>query len=157
MKRFALATILLTAAGVAVFLALNRPGAEASPDVWITVNSTDDSSVRDGKLTLTEAIMLATDDLDVGDLDHGECDQVGGTLWLPYPILDCTSLNPPGAASADTIVFDTSVFPPGSAATISIDFDLPALNTGHDTVDGSSAGVVVEASWAASEIIYCFE
>ncbi len=144
MKRFVLAIILLTAAGVAVFLALNRPGAEASPDVTITVNDTGDTNNRDDNvLTLREAMLLATGVLTVDVLYHAECDQVSGAIWLPYPILDCFSSDPPGAASADTIVFDTTDFPPGNPKTISLSAALPILDTGDDTVDGSAAGVIV--------------
>ena len=54
MKRFAFAILLVTAVAAGVFLALNRPGAEASPDVTITVNSTLDTLplAGDGALTL---------------------------------------------------------------------------------------------------------
>jgi hypothetical protein len=143
MKRFALAMILLTAAGVAVFLALNRPGAEASPDPTITVDTTFDNDHRDDMMTLPEAIKLATGDLTLADLTFSECEQVSGTLW--GGAIGCISPNPPGAASADTIVFDTSVFPPGSPQTITLGCGaLPLLDTGDDTVDGSAAGVIVE-------------
>jgi len=152
MKRLALVIFLVTAIAASAFAVLNRPGAEASPDVTITVNSTADTHVRDGVLTLREAMLLARGDLTVGDLYHAECDQVSGAIWLPYPILDCFSSDPPGAAYADTIVFDSSVFPPGSPGTITLSFPLPPLTTGWDTVDGSSAGVVVDGA----DKDYCF-
>ena len=40
MKRLAFVILLLTALAVGVLLASHRPGAQASPDVTITVNST---------------------------------------------------------------------------------------------------------------------
>jgi hypothetical protein len=153
MKQLALAIILFTAAGLAVFLALNRPGAEASPDVTLTVNSTTDLNNRnDNALTVREAMMLATGDLEVGDLTGPECLQVSGTGWV-MPSGPCWSSSPPGAASADTIVFDTTVFPPGNPKTITLNNPLPDLDTGDDTVDGSSAGVVVKG-WDYPA--YCF-
>ncbi|MGB6837644.1 MAG: right-handed parallel beta-helix repeat-containing protein [Dehalococcoidia bacterium] len=142
MKRFALAIILLTAAGVAVFLALNWPRAEASPDVTITVNSTFWGVGPDTYLTLPEAMKLATGELSLGALTGAECAQVSGVGWV-LPSGPCWSSSPPGAASADTIVFDTSVFPLSSPKTIYLDDPLPVLDTGDDTVDGSGAGVIV--------------
>ena len=153
MKRLALAILVVTAVAAAVLLALDRPGAEASPDVFIFVDSTADTNTRDSKLTLREAMLLATGDLEVDALYHGECVRVLGAIWLPYPILSCSSLEPPGAASADTIVFDTTDFPPGSPATITLSYPLPPLTKGDDTVDGTAAGVVVDG---ADKVDYCF-
>jgi hypothetical protein len=143
MKRLALAMFLVTAVAAAVLLALNRPGAEASPDATITVNSTHWGVGADTYLTLPEAMKLATGDLGVGALTAAECVQVSGTGWV-MPSGPCYSFSPPGAASGDTIVFDPGVFPPGSPKTIGLDDPLPALDTGDDTVDGSGAGVIVE-------------
>jgi hypothetical protein len=147
MKRFALAIFLVAVAATAVFLALHRPGAEASLGPTITVDSVGDLDYRDGDLTLREAMRLATGDLEVGDLYAAECLQVSGTGWVMDhgPCYMATG-DPPGADYADTIVFDTTVFPPGSPKTIAIESGLPELDTGNDTVDGSSAGVIVDGS-----------
>jgi len=157
MKWFALAILLVTAVAASVFLALNRPGAKASPDVTITVSHPlDVLAVRDGKLTLREAIMLATGDLSVFVLGPVECAYVSGAVYLPHPLNYCTSSHPPGAESADTIVFHPGLFPPGSPATITlVDRRLPALDTGNDTVDGSSAGVIVEGEGSHSFFCFC--
>jgi hypothetical protein len=147
MKWFALAILTVVAVGAAVFLVLNLPGAGASPDVTITVNSTGDINTRDSELTLREAMELATGDLEVGDLYAVECLRVSGTGWvMPSGPCYMATGDPPGAASADTIVFDTTVFPPGSPKSIAIESGLPKLDTGNDTVDGSSAGVIVDGS-----------
>jgi parallel beta-helix repeat protein len=146
MKRFAFAILLVMAVAVAVFLALNRPGAEASPGATITVNATVDWIEPNQVLTLSEAIMLADGELSLGDLLEGECHQVSGAVW--GGMIGCYSLHPPGDGSADTIVFDTSLFPPGNPATITFPMfsrGLAGLFSGGDTVDGSSAGVVVDA------------
>ncbi len=159
MKRLALAILLVTAVASAVFLALNRPGAEASPDFTITVDSTDDNNQRDDWMTLREAMKLATGELTLADLKRWECDQVSDTYWASFPLpAHCESMGKfePGAASADTIVFDTSVFPPGSPATIELSCGiLPTLDTGDDTVDGSGAGVIVEGE--GTDEFDCFE
>jgi parallel beta-helix repeat protein len=128
MKRFALAILLLAAVTAAAFLALNRPGAQASPDATITVNSTGDTNARDGAITLREAMLLATGGLTVGALDGSEATQVSGT---------------PGAASADTIIFG-----PGTITLLS---GTPWLNTGNDTIDGSSADVIVQCGSSSSD------
>ena len=155
MKRFALAILVVTAVAATVFLALNRPGAEASPDATITVNTTlDNIYIGDGVLTLREAMMLATGDLAVGTLGLGECACVSGTVWLPPSPGYCYSSDPPGTGSADTIVFDPPVFPPASPATIHLNDALPVLDTGDDTLDGSSAGVIVDG---VSHTFICFE
>jgi len=122
--------VLLLLAGVLGCIALlARPGAEASPDATITVDSVDDNEGRDGMMTLREAIMLATGDLAWGDLDSGEQDNVIGT---------------PGSGEADTIVFDPGVFPPEGPEAINLGWTLPQLHTGGDTVDASSAGVILD-------------
>ena len=146
MHRVSRALLLLAVLGalaVGAFLALGRPGAEASPDPTITVNSTGDTNSRDSVITLREAMMLATGGLALTALKQGECGQVSGAYWVFPPVSKCLSADPPGAASADTIVFATGVFPPGSPATITLGSGLPSLNSGGDSVDGSSAGVIV--------------
>jgi len=136
MKRLALALLLVTAVGAGVLLALNRPGADASPGPVITVDSTGDTNSRDTVLTLREAMLLATGGLLVGALDRWEADNVSGT---------------PGESTADTIVFDPTVFPP--RARVTLGSALPTLSTGNDTVDGSSALVMVDG---ASIALRCF-
>ncbi|UCH87411.1 MAG: hypothetical protein JSU97_03200, partial [Dehalococcoidia bacterium] len=76
MKRLALAILVVTAVATTVFAILDRPGAEASPDVTIPVNTALDNDHRDGFMTLREAMMLATGGLEVGDLTPGECFRV---------------------------------------------------------------------------------
>jgi len=141
MKRVALAICLLTALAVGIFLASHRPGAQASPDVTITVNSTADTNVRDSVLTLREAMLLANGDLFVTSLSYDECQQVSGAYWS---LLNCMSPVSIGDGTPETIVFDTAVFPPGSPAAITLTSPLPTLDTGDDTIDGSSAGVIVD-------------
>ena len=141
-KRLAFVILLLTALAVGAFLASHRPGAQASPDVTITVNSTADTNSRDNVLTLREAMKLATGELFVTSLSHEECQRVSGAYWsLEW----CMSPVPIGPGTPETIVFDTFVFPPGSPATIAINNnDLPPLSTGNDTIDASSAGVIIQ-------------
>jgi hypothetical protein len=128
MKWFVILLLLLASVlGCIGFLA--RPGAEASPDAIITVDSTADNEDRDGVITLREAILLATGDLDKGALDSGEADNVSGS---------------PGPGEADTIVFDAGVFPPDGPEAINLGWPLPPLHTGNDTVDASSAGVILD-------------
>jgi hypothetical protein len=145
MKRFAFALFALSALAVGAFLALGRDDAQASPDPTITVNSTGDTNSRDSVITLREAIGLANGDLTVGNLTQGECGQVSGATFSGV----CSSVDPPGVASADTIVFDVGVFPAGNPATITLSFDLPSLYPGgRETIDGSSAGVILNgATW----------
>jgi len=128
MKRLALAISALAALAVVVFLAFDWPDAQASPGATITVDSTGDSNVADGVITLREAILLATGGLALGDLDPGEADNVSGT---------------PGPGAADTIVFDPTVFPSDSPQTIALTSTLPAMSTANDTIDGSAGGVIV--------------
>jgi len=131
------------------------PGAQASPDVTITVNRVDDNEARDAHLTLREAMKLATGELSVGDLHEGECHQVSTADWLGWPLYECILLGPPpGVISPDTIVFDTTVFPPANPATISLNSGLPTLSTGGDTIDGTSAGVIVDG---VSKTFDCFD
>jgi parallel beta-helix repeat protein len=149
MKRLVFAILLVVAVVAGVLLALNRPGAEASPDVTITVNSTLDTLPLkgDGALTLREAIMLATGVLSLSALGPVECAQVSNSSYGP----PCSTTDSIGAAAADTIVFDLAVFNP---ATITLVSTLPTLSTGDDTVDGSSAGVSVDG---VSKAFDCFE
>jgi hypothetical protein len=157
MKRFAFAVLLVMAVVAGVLLALNRPGAEASPDFTITVDSTDDTNTRDFDLTLREAMLLATGVLSLADLTQGECYRVSDTYWELFPP-HCESMGKfePGEASADTIVFYTGLFSPGDPATITLGCGgaLPILNTGDDTVDGSAAGVIVEGG--GTDMFTCF-
>jgi len=131
------------------------PGAQASPDVTISVNRVDDNEDRDAYLTLREAVKLATGELSVGDLHEGECHQVSTAAWVGWPLDECVLLGPPpGDISPDTIVFDTAVFPPGSPSTIALGSALPTLSTGGDTIDGTSAGVIVDG---VSKAFDCFD
>ena len=81
------------------FLALGRPGAQASPDATITVNSTADTNTRDSVMTLREAIMLATGGLALTALKQGECGHVSGAYWVFPPVSKCLSADPPGAGA----------------------------------------------------------
>jgi hypothetical protein len=49
-------------------------------------------------------------------------------------------------APGDTITFSTSVFPPASPATIALASALPDIATDNVTIDGSSAGVILDGS-----------
>jgi len=142
MKRVVLAICLLTALAVGIFLASHRPGAQASPDVTITVNSTADTNLRDSVMTLREAMKLATGELSVGNLHEGECHQVSGAIYLKA---GCIRTPPPGAASADTIAFDPAIFPPANPATIALGSQLPALSTGGG-LTGASPGATERVS-----------
>ncbi|MGQ9572860.1 MAG: hypothetical protein ACUVX1_02830 [Chloroflexota bacterium] len=118
--------------GALLFLALSGCGGEEAPSgiaSGIVVNSTADTNERDGVLTLREAILLASGELAVADLDSGETDNVG---------------KQPGPDSRDTIAFDPSVFPAAGGGTISLSASLPPLSSGQDIIDGSQAGVVVD-------------
>jgi hypothetical protein len=115
----------------------------------VTVNSIGDTNSRDGVLTLREALLLATGGLAVGTLNEGECDQVSNNSWND----SCNTTDSIGASSADTIVFDTTVFPPDTPATITLGSTLPTLSTGNDTVDGSTAGVIVDG---VTKAFHCF-
>jgi len=147
MPRVLLLLVVLGALAVGAFLALGRDGAHANPDPTITVNSTADTNSRDTVMTLREAILLVTGDdanLHMPGLTPAECGQISTASY--DSILGCFSFDPPDAASADTIVFDPSVFPPGSPATIALSSVLPGLTSDSDTVDGSSAGVIVDGA-----------
>jgi titin len=115
-------------AEVLLLLALLSCGGEKVPS-GIVVDSTADTNSRDGVVTLREAILLATGELAVADLDSGEADNVGKR---------------PGPDSSDTIIFDPSVFPASGGGTISPATPLPALSAGSDTIDGYRAGVTID-------------
>ena len=132
----------LSALAVGAFLALGRDGAHANPDPTITVNGYDDFPARDSQMTLREAVMLATGLLSVTALSQAECIRVSPASW--DSTLGCSSSDPPGASSADTIVFDAAIFPPGSPGTITLTNIYVHLRTGGDSVDGSGAGVIVD-------------
>jgi hypothetical protein len=152
MKRLALAILVVTAVAATVFVALNRPGAEASPGATITVNTWLDDNSRDEYLTLREAMMLATGDLLLTLLSEEECAQVSTAAWQEEPIHFCGigTGNPPGADYADTIVFEE-----GLALGITLNSALPPLGTGDDTVDGSSASVTIQGG--GTDAFDCFE
>jgi hypothetical protein len=139
MKRLPVILLLLAALGTLGVL-LMRPTTHASPGATISVNSAGDSNSRDGAVTLREAMLLATGDLPVSDLDAGECAQLSNSSYGP----PCSTTDAVGSAPADTVVFDPAVFPPATPSTIYLGSALPSLFTGNDTVDGSSAGVIVD-------------
>jgi len=128
MKWFVVVLLVLAGIGSSIAL-LARPGVEASPDATITVDSAADNEDRDGVITLREAIMLATGDLAWDDLNPSEQDNVSGT---------------PGPGEADNIVFDPGIFPPEGPGAINLFEPLPQLHTDNDTVDASSAGVILD-------------
>jgi len=149
MKRVTL-MLLLSAALATSIVFLVRPGAQASPDVTITVDSTADTNTRNNRLTLREAIMLATGGLHISELTEEECDQVSGTWWVSHPQPLCHTNDESFIYSPETVVFHPFVFPPASPATIALSDELPSLDTGDDTVDASAAGVAVQGGgWDA--------
>ena len=105
-------------------------GDEAAPPggASIQVDSTADTTDRDGVITLREAFLLATGGLPRQGLDAGEADNLKGV---------------PGAASGDVITFDRAIFPPSQPATIALASGLPALSSGGDTIDATGAGAIV--------------
>jgi parallel beta-helix repeat protein len=149
MKRLALALLLPVALGCGVVMVV-RLGVQASAGATITVNDTGDTDSRDGVITLRETMLLVTGGLAVGTLDEGECNQVSSSSYNG----SCSTTDTIGAASADTVVFNTIVFPSGTPATITLGSSLPTLGTGTDTVDGSTAGVIVDGASGAND---CFE
>lgn len=104
----------------------------------IVVDSTADTNSRDGVVTLREAILLASGELAVTDLDSGEADNVGKR---------------PGPDPSDTITFDPSVFQPPEGGTISLTAPLPGFSTGADTVDASQARVIVDGGHQTFECL----
>ncbi|UCH87322.1 MAG: hypothetical protein JSU97_02730 [Dehalococcoidia bacterium] len=153
MKRLALAILIVTVVAATVFAILNRPGAEATPPgATITVNSVQDNNIRDGELTLREAMMLATGDLLFTLLSEEECAQVSTIFWLEEPIHWCGGAtgNPPGADYADTIEFASF----GPVVLITLGSDLPPLDEGDDTIDASSSST----RWVVDgEDNWCFQ
>ena len=121
---------LVKAAGLllaSLLVAMLNCGGEGTPT--IIVDSTADTDSRDGVVTLREAILLASGELAVADLDSEETDNVG--QW-------------PGAQSSDRILFDSSTFTVPDGGIISLNAPLPTLSAGSDTIDGSRAGVIVD-------------
>src|SRR3989304_5926559 len=105
-------------------------GDEAAPPsgASVQVDSTADTSARDGVVTLREALLLATGGLPAQGLDVSEADNVKGE---------------PGDASGDVITFDRAIFPPSQPATIALASALPALARGGDFLNAAGAGVIV--------------
>jgi hypothetical protein len=114
-------------------------GDEAAPaGASIQVDSTADTSARDGVITLREALLLATGGLPSSGLDVGEADNVMGE---------------PGAVSGDVITFDQAIFPPSHPATIALASPLPVLSGGGDTISATGAGVVVDGGSGAFDCV----
>ncbi len=90
--------------------------------------------------TFTVNSTADTSDADPGD---GACDDGTGACTLRAAIDEANFL-----AGVDTINFDPAVFPPGAPATISPASDLPPLADfdAGTTIDGSSAGVIVDGN-----------
>jgi len=91
-------------------------------------------------------MLLATGGLSITSLTPWECSRVSNTQWF----LTCEITVPLGA---ERILFDPTVFPPANA-TISLGSALPTLSTGYDTIDGTSAGVIVDG---VSKTFDCFD
>jgi len=115
-------------------------GDEAAPPsgASIKVDSTADTTARDGVVTLREALLLATGGLPVAWLDAGEAQNVEGS---------------PGAASGDVITFERAIFPPSEPATIALASSLPALGSGGDAVDAAGVGVIVSGGSRAFDCL----
>ena len=130
------------------------PGTEATPTMSpapvqslpdgseITVDSSEDNDERDSKLTLREAILVATGGLSVADLSGDEKDNVANAGQAES--------KGPGAGFADVIVFDAGVFG-GDGAIIELTSTLPPLGTGGDTVDGGDNIVTVDGGSGADQ------
>jgi len=88
----------------------------------LRVNSSADAAERDGRLTLREALLLASGGMQVGELDGGEAAQVSGT---------------PGRDSADTIVFQQAE---GGSRGAALESSLPPLSSGRDIIEGTGDG-----------------
>ncbi len=106
--------------------ATSTAGAGKEKGATIIVNSTADADVRDGELTLREAVLLASGELTEDALKDDERDQVDGTA---------------GSDRADNVVFDDSAFPADGTEVIALESALPPLLGGGDVVDGK--GVVI--------------
>lgn len=100
-----------------------RPGDAAAASLLVS-DAHDPGSTGDGALSLSEAIRLATGDLQVGALSGAERAQVTGT---------------PGAASPDTIAFAVAAIALSGGTGGDV---LPPLTGGGDTVDGAGAVVL---------------
>src|SRR4030042_1219663 len=79
--RALLLLVVLGAVALGAFLALGRDGARANPGATISVSSTADTNTRDSVITLREAIMLATGDLQLTGLTQPECGQISTALF----------------------------------------------------------------------------
>ncbi len=91
------------------------------------VNTPADENIRDGVLSLREALMLADGSLFFEELDAGELDQVIGT---------------PGPHSTDLIKFDRGIFPYYGGPPIYLHGGpLPPLAYSFDTIDARFVGV----------------
>ena len=115
-------------------------GDEAAPPggASIQVDSTADTTARDGVVTLREALLLATGGLPAQGLDVSEADNVEGV---------------PGTTSGDVITFDRAIFPPSQSATIALASALPALSSGGDTINAGSGGVIVSGGSRAFDCL----
>lgn len=156
MKRLTMTLLLLIALDCAIVL-LCKP---ATP-VWavgctIEVNGVSDVVEPGERLTLREAMRLATGRYSVHLLSQSECWQLSCAAWVPDPLDWCNAVHY-GEGYADTIVFDSSVFPLGSPQTIDLDSSLPFLDTGHDTVDGSGAGVIIDGGTGMTQCFVIYE
>ena len=118
----------LGAAGLALLavaaLALAACGDDGSSDGSPTlfVNSLADTDERDGTLTLREALLVATGQMALADLDDAELTQVDGDA---------------GPQSDDVIRLDEAL---SAGATIALESSLPDLSSGGDTIDGRPVG-----------------
>lgn len=105
----------------------------------MTVNSDDDSNLRNDVLSLREAMMLAIGDLSVTQLDEGECAQITTTSFNGSCQKNLVAFGP-GASHSDRIVFD-------SHRNITLfGGSLPAMDSGDDTIDASTTGTAINGS-----------
>ncbi|MCH7483980.1 MAG: right-handed parallel beta-helix repeat-containing protein [Chloroflexi bacterium] len=88
----------------------------------LLVNSLADTDERDGTLTLREALLVATGQISLADLDDAELAQVDGAA---------------GPQSDDVIRLDEAL---SAGATIALESSLPVLSSGGDTIDGRPVG-----------------
>ena len=63
--------------------------------------------------------------------------------------------NAAGSGGGDLITFDPVVFPSGAPATITLSAILPLFSGGGDTIDGSGAGVIIDATGEAPPSFTC--
>ncbi len=115
---------------IAVELSTPLPD-EPSSSATLEVNTTSDDDVRDGELSLREAILLATGVLHVEDVTEEEKGQVEGT---------------PGESSADTIQFESLPLGADGTGVITLSDSLPVLSSGFDGIEGDGAVVIDGAS-----------